>query len=283
MAERTSKVKNSRLARNFHRTFVPEKQYLGRLLQYAADNGVYEMQAIANKTGIPTGISSGKALPSADYCLGMGLVRVDKVESVETLSLTTFGRTVLLEDKFFRVPLTQWIAHLNLCSKTTGAEIWYQTFWESTSVFGEEVKKDALNEWLCIILKIAYQNVIGPTLRMYEDEVSFASCGAVETRGDVIIRKKPPRSAAYTFGYAAWFANSIERAGRAGAQITVDELEEICGFRSITNWTLPESQEVLSLIEQKGLITIDRHMHPWIICMKYSADVLWKRLYEDFI
>jgi hypothetical protein len=283
MSDRSPKSKSMRLARNFHRTFIPEKQYLGKLLQYAAGNGVYDMQAIADETGIPTGVSSGKALPTADYCIGMGLVKVAKVDSAETLTLTTFGRTVLLEDKFFREPLTQWLAHLNLCDKISGAEVWYQMFWSSTSVLGDEFTKGNLNDWLCTVLKITKQNILGPTIRMYEDENSFAACGAVASSGDTILRKKPPRSATFAFGYAAWLATAIERADRAGAQITVDELEKYCGFRSITNWNLPESQQVLSVLEQKGLISVDRHMHPWFICMKHSADSLWKRLYEDFI
>lgn len=283
MADRTLKVRNLRLARNFHRTFAPERQYLGKLLQYAAGNGVYDMKAIADETGIPTGASSGKALPTAEYCMGMGLVRVDEMDENEALQLTTFGRTVLLEDKFFREPVTQWLAHLNLCDKVTGADIWYRTFWESSSVLGEEFTKDRLNEWLCTVLKISKQNILGPTLRMYEDETSFGACGAVLTSGEMIRRKKPPRESSFSFGYAAWFANAIERAERAGAQITVDELEDLCGFRSVTHWNLQESQELLAILEQKGLISVDRQMRPWIICMKHSAESLWKRLYEDFI
>lgn len=284
MADRTLKVKkNTRLSRNFHRTFTPEKQYLGKLLQYAAGNGIYDMQAIADDTGIPTGTSSGKALPTADYCIGMGLVRVEVIDTIETLTLTTFGRTVLLEDKFFREPLTQWIAHLNLCDKISGAEVWYQTFWESTSVLGEEFTKNSLNDWICTILKVSNQNILGPTIRMYEDPNSFSACGAVSTSGETILRKKPPCDPSYVFGYAAWIAAGIERAGRNGSQVTVDELDDFCGFRSVTNWNLPESQEILSSLEQKGLVSVDRHMHPWIICVKYPADLLWKRLYEDFI
>ena len=70
MGTRVKKVKNNRLAKNFHRTFIPEKQYLGAILKYAAESGPYDMQAIADATGIPTGKSSGKAIPTADYAIG---------------------------------------------------------------------------------------------------------------------------------------------------------------------------------------------------------------------
>ena len=46
--------------------------------------------------------------------------------------LTAFGRTVLIEDPYLREPVTQWVAHLNLCGTLTGADAWYQTFFVGT-------------------------------------------------------------------------------------------------------------------------------------------------------
>ena len=129
MAKKTQKAE--RLAKNFHRTFIPERRYLGALLKYAADGGAYEIQKIADATGIPTGASSGKSMPTADYCRGMGLVSLVKAVSKDvdpTLTLTPFGRTVFLEDKFFKEPFTQWLAHLRLCNEWRGADIFFVVF-----------------------------------------------------------------------------------------------------------------------------------------------------------
>jgi hypothetical protein len=275
----TAKNKSKRLARNFHRTFIPEKQYLGALLKYAADNGELDMQAIADATGIPTGSSSGKALPTADYCLAMHLVKVEDGR----LALTFFGRAVLLEDKFFREALTQWIAHLYLCNKEDGAETWYQVFWNGKDILGDRFDQETLEKWICPMIGASDGKSLGPTFRMYSDENSFQKCGAIKDFSGGWKREKAPIDSSFAIGYAAWMIDAIERNKRAGGQITVDELEEFCGFRSITGWTLGESQQVLTMLEQKGIFSIDRHMHPWIVCSKTTSESLWKRLYEDFI
>ena len=275
----TAKNKSKRLARNFHRTFIPEKQYLGALLRYAADNGVHDMQAIADATGIPTGASSGKALPTADYCMAMHLVKLDNGK----LTLTPFGRVVMLEDKFFRESLTQWIAHLYLCNKEDGAEAWYQIFWNGKYILGDRFSQDALEKWICPILGASDAKALSPTFRMYSDESSFQKCGAIKESSGEWDRKKAPIDSSFAIGYAAWLTDAIERNKRAGSQVTVDELESFCGFRSITGWTLGESQQVLTMIEQKGVFSIDRHMRPWIVCNKTTSESLWKRLFEDFI
>lgn len=278
-------VANARLAKNFHRTFIPEKQYLGALLKYAAGNGIYDLQSIADATGIPTGKSSGKALPTASYCIGMGLVKlVQTTDKQNQLRLTDFGRAVFLEDKFFREDLTQWIAHLFLCGKVHGAEVWYQLFWNGATVFGNEFSREQSLIWLgAMIGGRDVTKAVAPTFGMYESDASFAQCGAIHTAGDVATRKIAPIKAFFVIGYAAWLAQVMEESERHGAQVTVDELEQNCGFRSLTGWSLPESQEVLALMEQKGFVAVDRHMHPWIVCFKSHSGDLWKRLFEEFV
>ena len=69
-------VQNSRLSRNFHRTFKPERQYITSMLRFAASGAEGDAQAIAAATGIPTGASTGKVPAILDYCRGMGLVRL---------------------------------------------------------------------------------------------------------------------------------------------------------------------------------------------------------------
>lgn len=284
MAEHKKKTSlQKRLARNFHRTFIPERQYLGALLKYAAEEGLYDLQAIADSTNIPTGTSSGKALPTADYCRAMHLVVLNKNDGKERLELTTLGRTILLEDKFFMEPLTQWISHLFLCNQKDGAETWYQLFWNGFEILGECFEEEFLFKWICPILNVSDLKSLSPIFRMYSDDSSFAKCGAIQQHGSRYVRKKAPVEEAFAIGYAAWLVEAIEANGRHGAQVTVDELENFCGFRSITGWTLAESQQVLGLLEQKGLFSIDRHMRPWIVCNKQTAEELWKRLYEDFI
>lgn len=286
MATKVKAVKEAqRLSKNFHRTFIPERQYIGALLKYAAGNGLYGAQAISEATGIPTGKSSGKALPTADYCIGMGLVRRgQKTLDGALLELTDFGRTVFLEDKFLQEEMTQWIAHLQLCSKNTGAEVWYQLFWNGAMGFGGTFSKKLFTEWLgSIIGGKDIAKAIGPTFNMYAAKSSFATCRALTVEEDTVTRHAAPIESAYSFGYAAWMAQAIERAGRQGQQLTVEDLEELCGFRSVSGWSPAELQNVLALLEQDGLVSVDRHMQPWIVHIRHLAADLWKRLFDKCI
>jgi hypothetical protein len=289
MAAKSKKTKSERLAKNFHLTFIPERQYLGAMLKYAANSGFYEIHAIADETGIPTGKSSGKAIPTADYAVGMGLARLqqfgDKKDRQYSVVLTNFGRAVYLGDRFLQEELTQWIAHLYLCNKTTGAELWYQLFWNSAKSFGNDFSYDDFLKW--VITETGAHDAakaLSPIFRMYEEAASFLTSGAVRLEESRVIRRKAPINDAYAIGYAGWLSDLIERSGRLTEnQLTVDDLEDVCGFRSVTGWTLSESQQVLGHMEDKGLISIDRHMQPWIVCFKQSSAQLWTRIYEEFI
>lgn len=289
MAIRTKNAKATRLAKNFHLTFIPEKQYLGAILKYAANSGRYDLQAIADETGIPTGKSSGKAIPSADYAVGMGLARLqqfgEKRDKQFNVVLTNFGRAVYLGDRFLQEELTQWLAHMYLCNKFQGAELWYQLFWNGSATFGHEFLYEEFLKW--VTTEIGANDAakaLSPTFRMYGEAASFAICGAVRLEGSCVVRKKAPIDPTYAFGYAAWLCDLLEQSGMSTEdQLTVDDIEDVCGFRSITGWSLAESQEVLSIIEDKGLISIDRHMQPWIVCFNMGSAQLWTRLYEEFI
>lgn len=123
---------NTRLARNFHRTFKPERSYLSALLRYAAAGKGGTLMDISRHTGIPTGASSGKVQPTIDYCTGMGLLQPQKANNTYSFLLTPFGRTVLNEDPFLSEPVTQWLAHLQLCHPRKGADLWFQIFVEGS-------------------------------------------------------------------------------------------------------------------------------------------------------
>lgn len=281
------KQKPDRLAKNFHRTFIPERQYLGELLKYAADGGEYEIRKIADATGIPTGASSGKSIPTTDYCRGMGLVSLVKPATKDadpTLALTPFGRIVFLEDKFFKEPFTQWLAHLHLCNEWRGADTWFYLFCESAPVFGNRAAADDVMKWISPLLGGKDpETAVSPTVRMYADEASFADCGAIARENGDLVRAVAPVRPEFAVGYAAWLAESMELAGRGNGQVSVDELEAQAGFRRISGWSQSEMQEVLELLERKRLVDVDRHMHPWLVRFLHPSDSLWNRLYEEFL
>ena len=276
--------RHHRLPRNFHQTFIPERQYLYAILRFAARGDRGDIRCIAKETGIPTGRSSGKVSPSLEYCRGMGLIQMPQSRSsVKSPELTPFGRAVLLEDPFLKEPLTQWIAHLRLCDVMGGAEIWYQTFCRGGIRLGWDFSREMLEAWLSSSCNTARGELIGPMVRMYEDAAAFKRIGVLTESNGLIHRRCAPVSDGMALGYGAWLVSMMESISDAGAQVTIDELESRRGWRAIAGWSLAEGQRVLELVERNGVLTIDRQMSPWILKARCSATDAWGNIYEGLI
>jgi len=277
--------KPTRLPRNFHKSFKPERQYINALLRYAAAGKSGDYQAIASETGIPMGTSSGKVPAILDYCRGMGLVHLSGLErsSVKKPDLTPFGRVVLLEDPFLKVNVTQWIAHLNLSSPLHGAEVWYQTFFPGTQALGMRFDRAELESYLSLALSVEPGGVIGPLIGMYEDDAAFRNCGALTVSSGTMVRHQAPVSDEFGYGYGAWLLQVIDAHYPNTGQISTTELDARAGWRTIPGWDSGSSQRILELIERKGLIEVDRHMEPWLLLPKKSPESAWRLIYDDLM
>jgi hypothetical protein len=199
---KNKKEVNNRLPRTFHNSFLPERQYIHAMMRYAASGQSGDEIQISDATGIPTGKSSGKVLPILDYCRAMGLIRLTGKGNATNKhpELTHFGRVVFLEDPYLKESVTQWIAHLNMCSPLTGAEIWFQVFCNGIIHLGTSFTRQKLEDYIKLVLekqtkkpnallnrcdsppnsKKKKTNLIGPLIRMYTDEAGFRNCGVLE-------------------------------------------------------------------------------------------------------
>ena len=275
---------NNRLPRNFHKTFVPERKYINAMLKFAAKSGTGDIQKIGEDTGIPTGASSGKVAPTLDYCRGMGLIRTSNNRgTVKCPDLTPFGRAVLLEDPFLKENITQWIAHLNLCSPKSGADTWYRTFFDGTHSLGMKFTREQLEDYLAKSYMTKRGSLIGPLVRMYEDDASFNLCGALKEESDIIRRNIAPISDEFGNGYGAWLIQIIEDGLPEIGQVTVTDLDSVSGWRTITGWDTANIQKILDIIERKKLIIVDRHMKPWILRCTENSTKAWSNIYKDLI
>ena len=134
---------------NFHQTFIPERRYVSSLLQYAASGSKGTLDEIAEQTGIPMGKSSGKAHATIDYARGMNLIELASLEEklVKKPTLTSFGAIVYAEDRFLGEQVTQWIAHMNLCSSYTGARAWHEVFAKDETLWVQGLATSLRNIW----------------------------------------------------------------------------------------------------------------------------------------
>ncbi len=277
--------KPMRLPRNFHRTFIPERQYINAMLRFAASGQAGNYQDISAVTGIPTGKSSGKVPAILDYCRGMGLIQLagNVRSAVKRPELTPFGRIVFLEDPHLKERVTQWIAHLNLCGVLTGADAWYQTFFAGNQVLGMRFQRSMLEEHLSLVYNSKRRGIIGPIIRMYEDEAAFHTCGVLSEDTDIVVRQPAPIAEEFGLAYGAWILQLIADHFPKANQITLTELDHKAGWKSIPGWNIGESHRAIDLLERKGIVAVDRQMNPWIIRPRAAAGETWGRIYEDLI
>ncbi len=276
---------NSRLPRNFHKTFKPERQYINAMLRLAASGGKGDYQSIGKATGIPTGESSGKVSAILDYCRGMGLIILTGADrsSIKKPDLTPFGRIVLLEDPYLKSGLSQWIAHFNLCGVDNGADVWYHTFFRGLQPLGMKFERGSLQSYLEAVYQVSKSRLIGPMVGMYEDDAAFKICGALSEGPDCITRKSAPVSAEYACSYGAWLLELLENHFPEQNQISTTELDSAAGWRTIPGWDVSTHQRVLELIEREGFLEVDRHMNPWILRSKTTSEAAWRRMFDNML
>ena len=285
MSRQQAKV--TRLSRNFHRTFKPERQYINAMLKFAAAGKSGALKTISDETGIPMGASSGKTPAILDYCQGMGLIRLSPnfPAGIKIPELTPFGRVVLLEDPFLKEVITQWIAHFNLCSPKTGAETWYQVFFPGAQSLGTHFTRDQLKSHLQLIFNTQNsKKLIGPLIGMYEEESAFKACGALYTdRDSTIYKAAAPVLDELARGYGAWMLQLIYDYFPDLHQISSTDLDKTAGWKTIPGWSVSSAIDILEILEQKAMISVDRQMDPWLIQPLMTPEEAWRNVYADMI
>lgn len=266
---------------NFHKTFVPERSLISALLNYAALGNEGDYQQISVETGIPMGKSTGKVPAILDYARGMGLIEVAKrANGIKKPTLTDLGRIVYQEDRMLGEEIIQWLIHMNLCRSDIGASAWYAVFAEGRDSLGSSFDKEQLERYLVGVFGDG-NNRTGPLLAAYLDDAALKRCGALIVEGAQIIRKKAPIRDSYAFPYTAFLLQLLEDYFSGQSQVTLSDFQARTGWFNACLWSDSEVETVLSMVEKKGLLTVDRQMRPWILEKRSNADQVWKRIFED--
>ncbi|HPJ27079.1 MAG TPA: DUF4007 family protein [Synergistaceae bacterium] len=218
-----------------------------------------------------------------DYCSAMGLISLGQKGPVKEPVLTDFGRAVFLGDPYLQEEMTQWLCHLHLCSRETGAEVWYRLFWEGASMLPSEFSREDLVAFLAQATGSKSKRILGPLVVMYREDVSFAKCAALIEKNKRFSRRKMPVRQDFVPGYTGFFIDSLEKIAPPGEQVSLDIFEKHCGLRALTQWSLLEQEKVLDLMERDGALLIDRQMKPWILKARIDAKEAWKNLFAKLI
>ena len=271
------------LAVNFHQTFIPERRLIAALLEYAALGKEGTLQEVSADTGIPMGKSTGKVPAMIDYACGMGLIELETgaKRSIKKPVLTEFGRTVYLEDKFLGEEIIQWVAHMNLCRSDIGALAWNAVF-AGKSTLGSSFTKKQLEDYLINIFG-AGKNRIGPMISTYTDDAALARAHILYLDGENIRRKKAPLLDSYSTTYSAFILTLMDTFFPGETQVTVSDFQSITHWFDICLWNQWDIEQLLSLVERKGYVSIDRQMQTWIIEKRSTAEEVWLHIWDDMV
>lgn len=274
----TGKRSKDRLALRFHQTFVPERHYLSALLRFAAEDGYGDNTQISEKTGIPTGKSSGKVPSILQYAQGMELIVTKGKGANRQVRPTAWGEKLLGKDPQLSEAVTQWLLHLNLCRRRGGAEIWFRTFGPGSDVLGRQFDRQILDQYLFGLFGVANRSLIGPLQRTYEEPSALKKTGALITEKNVMRRNPAPLTPEFANGWA-WFLLTLwDQHFPGDRQAAASDVETETFWGRLHGWNDTQREQALASIQTTGAISIDKQMQPWVLTRKMAAADLTSRI-----
>ena len=271
---------------NFHQTFKPERQYISSILTEAKECDGLDVQNISNKTGIPTGQSSGKVEPAICYAEYMGLIKKEKHNGKYSLSYTMLGECIKEEDAGILEKLSLLAMHAMIVRQYSGAELWKYIF---QHVFPKYRNRLTVNQFEKEIEIQFGQGVkIAPFKGCYQEFFSQLCLLKFDDDQVILNVSKIDLDFVYLYAYVLftywdeWLKNESEEVTLMASQteITADHLRRI-GFRHPFGWDEKDEYKVLELMAMKKLIVLNRQMVPFTIRRTSDFDYVLEMLYSE--
>lgn len=261
---------------NFHQTFPPTLEYLGRLFA-VTDNGIpMTKEEISSTTGIPTGKSSGKVEPHIDYAVYMGHIEeAAPVGGKYLLKCTSLGNEIKKQDPGFREALTQMICHVRLTSPSTGAQLWSLIIRDILPKYKDGMHDNVLEDE--IRKKISVNVKTGPFYSTYRDSFDLLKLLIREPQLTGIVSQPLISDFRYVYSYALIY--EWENIFPTDNEISAYELEKL-KFAGAFGWDAQHQYVALEHLAELGLIRLNRQLSPYTIFKLTTSDELIAKLYS---
>lgn len=274
---------DARLPLSFHMTFQPERHYLTALLKFAEKHTTGTIDGISQATGIPTGKSTGKVKPLLQYAQGMGLLELGPTtDSLQQFVLTPFAHAILREDPHLLEENTQWALHLMLCGRRGGAEVWYAVFVEAAGVVGREFTEQQFEQFLSNRYGSS-RDAVGPLFRTYADSAALAKAAAIACDDGQIALRRVPTQPALIDTVAGLLILAWDETAPNDSQVALTTLEATSGLLAATGWRLEDQSQLLTDMESRGLLHVDRQTGNPILTRLVSTDHVLRMMYDRLV
>ena len=261
----------SYLPLNFAETFPPERLYLAKLLSFISKvSEKVSDQVISERTGIPTGIYSGKVKPTLNYLKGMWLIEPEG----SWYKLTPFGKAVVNTDVIFSQVTTQIACHVNICDKKDGALLYNQLF--STIKPSKVYKKNEIEKILSLPSK-----PLTALVGMYTNAEGFEKCRILKDDKTELTFNPIPQYDELIPVFGALIVHLYNKYFPNKGQISVDDFDAETSFRKFLGWSSDDQLRILDLLSSRGYVNLSAQLNPVVFSIKIDEDDAWAKMYSE--
>lgn len=265
---------------NFHKDFAPTSRYIAEIVRLAANNFIGDKDEISEETGIPTGDSSGKVVPHIKYAKFMGLIESDKVNNGKyNLQLTSLGRVIYSEDKYFMDRISKYLVNYFLCDKEEGAPHWSFLFNNFNYILGSEYALSTIEEQARAYFEKNVEMTVVKS--MYVKDYGFDDLKIItESLNKNLIFERCPiqQDSYYMYGYTLLY--SWEKYFKDKVEISIDEIIEDLKWSNKFGFDYNTTLEVFDELESLGIIKMNKQLSPITVIKTLQADEIMFKIYD---
>jgi len=272
----------TKAALNFHETFPPEREHIGRLLLLAEDMEFMTKEEIFTATGIPTGKSSGKVVPHIYYAEYMGLLNVEQSHGRFRLSRTLIGQEVSGKDPYLLETASQLICHCGMTSRN-GAALWEFIFREFLVSHGPIVSRDVIER--SAQARFGTKVNLSPFVSCYTRNTSFGSLRLLDVSKNRSLWSFNPHKYEHSFSYLYAYSllSEWDRTAPDTSELTLDFINTQLRWGSAFLWDSAETLETLSALQELGVVKLNRQLEPVTIIRTINTRDAVQNLYKSVV
>lgn len=269
----------NRVNLNFHQTFGPEREYIGRLLALADGHSAYSKEEIFERTGIPTGSSSGKVEPHIHYAVLMGLLTDEVTHGEHTLARTVLGEQVAQADPHLVEPISMMLCHYNMSSPPGGADLWCFLFNRVVPSLGLRLDTDTLRAVTSNEFRRQRVNLT-PLRTCYTADKCLGALNLVSEEGKYWCFKGIPYQSDFRYGYAYTLLRTWDALLPERRELTLDEVQNVLGWDKPFLWSDRETHNILDSLCDLGLIAVNKQLTPITVIRNALQNSVITKLYS---
>lgn len=266
---------------NFHQTFYPNFDYIGKILNISDGKENLSIDEISMITGIPTGESSGKVLPHIRYCEFMNLITVKSTNSKLLLGRTDMGELIYSEDPYLSERISRLLCHMFLTSLGIGSELWFFICRSMQSSYGNKISKNVIEHDIVSYFKKGTK--MSAFNSSYTNENSFGNLNLI------IIEENNIRFRDFVYEEEFFYAilyvlyQELMTTDPNRSEFTVIELFHDLKWNCSLNWSENKSMSFLERASEDGWLDLNRQLTPTTILLKRNIADVMELIYSELI